>query len=128
MTKFIYGSYPNLQDAETAVRDLQGRGIPTEDISIATNRQHVAETSSLTGVEIVSTEVTEETNDWWDHLLAFFNPEAGVYNPSVTDVHNEVVPVLYQDYRDGIANGSVLVLVEEIHLNPKASDGEPTIL
>lgn len=109
MNKFIYGSYPTFQDAELAVEDLIKRGVAAADIVIAKNNEFVTENSSATGVEVVSTNIIEDNDSWWDDFLDLFRAET-----------REEIDTRYNEYRDVVANGDVLVLVDKAYL---AEDG-----
>lgn len=109
MAKFIYGSYRTFNDAEVAVEDLIRRGVDASDITIAKNNAYTTESTSATGVEVISTEAIEDNDSWWDDFLELFRaPEDKVKNH-------------YNEYRDLVAEGDVLVLVEESYL---AQEGE----
>lgn len=109
MAKFIYGSYRTFNDAEVAVEDLIRRGVDSSDITIAKNNDFTPENSSATGVEVVSTEKIDDNDSWWDDFLELFRtPEDTVDNH-------------YNEYRDLVAEGDVLVLVDEAYL---AEEGE----
>lgn len=107
MTKFIYGSYHNFEDAELAVADLIRRGVSQDDITIATNSDYVTERVSRSGVEVSTTEIIDEDNSWWDAFVNFFNPDVNATN----DPYGK-----YEEYKELILNGDVLVLVDEAYL------------
>ena len=111
MAKFIYGSYRTFNDAEVAVEDLIRRGVTASDITIAKNNAFTQENSSATGVEVVSTENIEDNDSWWDDFLELFrSPEDTVDNR-------------YNEYRDLVAEGDVLVLVDEAYLAQEGEEG-----
>lgn len=114
MTKFIYGSYSTFEEAEMAVEDLIRRGVSQNDISIATNSDYVTERFSRSGVEVSTSEIIDEDNSWWDAFVNFLNPE-----PDFDDEHYGK----YEEYKELIQNGDVLVLVEEKYLAKEPGEG-----
>ncbi|MGX7100444.1 DUF2382 domain-containing protein [Globicatella sanguinis] len=114
MTKFIYGSYSTFEEAELAVEDLIRRGVYQGDITIATNSDYVTERVSRSGVDVNTTEIIDEDNSWWDAFVDFFNPEPHVDN----DHYGK-----YEEYKDLILNGDVIVLVEESYMAKEPGEG-----
>ncbi|MGX7109695.1 YsnF/AvaK domain-containing protein [Facklamia miroungae] len=112
MAKFIYGSYRTFSEAEAAVEDILHRGVASSDVIIAKNSDYVTENTSTTGVEVTSIETINENESWWENFLDFFSDDR-YENPSEH----------YSEYRDLVAEGDVLVLVDEVYLADSSEPG-----
>lgn len=108
MTKFIYGTYDTFEQAEVAIEQLISRGINPSEMAIATNRDFTEETVSRNSVPVISDELVQENNNWWDNFLAFVLP---------ANAYNEESAAKFAEYRDLVEDGQVVVLVEEEFLN-----------
>lgn len=106
MTKFIYGTYETYEQAAQAIEKLKSRGINPSDMAIATNSQY--DNLLELGVEVLEVDPNETTGGWWQKIINMINP---------LDDDNEVnQEEKLNEYKELVADGSIVVLVEEAFL------------
>ena len=109
MTKFIYGTYETYEQAAQAIDELKNRGINSTDMAIATNSQY--DNLLDLGVDVLEVDSNEASDSWWQKII-------NMINPLNEDDDNEVNQEgQLQEYQELVADGSIVVLVEEALLN-----------
>lgn len=109
MTKFIYGTYETYEQAAQAIDELKNRGINTSDMAIATSSQY--DNLLDLGVEVLEVDPNEASDSWWQKII-------NMINPLNEDDDNEVnQEEQLKEYQELVADGSIVVLVEEALLN-----------
>lgn len=109
MTKFIYGTYETYEQAAQAIDELKNRGINSSDMAIATNSQY--DNLFDLGVDVLEVDPNEASDSWWQKVI-------NMINPLNEDDDNEVnQEEQLQKYQELVADGSIVVLVEEALLN-----------
>lgn len=109
MTKFIYGTYETYEQAAQAIDELKNRGINSSDMAIATNSQY--DNLLDLGVDVLEVDSNEASDSWWQKII-------NMINPLNEDDDNEVnQEEQLQEYQELVADGSIVVLVEEALLN-----------
>ena len=109
MTKFIYGTYETYEQAAQAIDELKNRGINSSDMAIATNSQY--DNLLDLGVDVLEVDPNEASDSWWQKII-------NMINPLNEDDDNEVnQEEQLKEYQELVADGSIVVLVEEALLN-----------
>lgn len=118
MSKFVKGSYVTIEEAQSAIDNLISQGYSERDISLVANESVRESVSSKTDVKLSAdydTTSTGTNNDddksMWEKVKGAFTVDD--YNESTYNEpnYNADEDIIYA-YRDDIANGNILILVE----------------